>query len=161
MPLKVGDIAPDFELPAVIGEDRTKFRLSDYRGKKNVILAFYPLDWTSTCTMHVPTYQTALEQLAKLDAQVAAISVDTLASHVAWQQKSIGMMGFPICSDSYPHGEVAKKYGLLRTGDPIPGINERAVFVVDKEGKLAFVHVYELSDLPDVDDVIEALEKLK
>src|SRR5579863_9044272 len=67
MPLKVGDIAPEFELPAVIGEDRTTFRLADHRGKKNVVLAFYPLDWTSTCTNHIPTYQTALEQLAKLD----------------------------------------------------------------------------------------------
>jgi len=161
MPLKIGDTAPEFELPAVVGEDRTKFRLSEHQGKKNVILAFYPLDWTSTCTMHVPTYQTALEQLSKLDAQVAAISVDTLASHVAWQQKSIGKMDFPICSDAYPHGEVAQKYGLLRTGDPIPGINDRAVFVVDKQGKIAFANVYELNDLPDVDDVIEVLETLK
>jgi len=161
MPLKVGDIAPDFELPAVLGEDRTKFRLSDHRGKKNVILAFYPLDWTSTCTSHIPTYQASLDALAKLDAQVAAISVDTLPSHVAWQQKSIGMMGFPICSDAYPHGAVAQQFGLLRTGDPIPGISNRAVFVVDKAGKIAFAHVYQLNDVPDVDDCIAVLDTLK
>ena len=161
MPLKVGDIAPEFELPAVLGEDRTKFRLSDHRGKMNVVLAFYPLDWTSTCTSHIPTYQTALVQLAKLDAQVAAVSVDTLPSHIAWQQKSIGMMGFPILSDAFPHGAVAEQYGLLRKGDPIPGISERAVFVIDKAGKIAFAHIYQLNDMPDVDDVIEVLNSLK
>ena len=161
MPLKVGDIAPDFELPAVVGEDRTKFRLADHRGQKNVVLAFYPLDWTSTCTNHIPTYQTALEQLAKLDAQVAAVSVDTLPSHIAWQQKSIGMMGFPILSDAYPHGTVAERYGLLRKSDPIPGISERAVFVIDKSGKIAFANIYQLNDVPDVDEVIEVLNTLQ
>jgi peroxiredoxin len=66
-------------------------------------------------------------------------------------------MGFPLASDYFPHGDVAKKYGVQRLGDPIPGINERSIFVIDKHGKIVFRKVYELGEQPDGDEILEAL----
>lgn len=158
--LKVGDMAPDFELPAVVGNIKQRFKLSDYRGKKNVVLAFYPADWTPVCASELPGFNAAVEKFAGYGAQVVGISVDSVPSHTAWQTKEIGILGFPLASDFYPHGDVAQKYGILREGDPIPGICERAVFVVDKQGKLAFAKVYPILEVPDPEDVFEVLRKL-
>ena len=160
MPLQVGDTAPDFTLPAVTGEKRSNLKLSDYRGKRNVVLAFYPLDWSSTCTAEMPAFNASLSRFQGLDAEIVGISVDSIHSHIAWQEKSIGTLGYPLASDFFPHGQTAKSYGIFRDGDPIPGIAERAVFVVDKQGKIAFSKVYELGELPDVDDIVAAIGKL-
>ena len=158
--LNVGDEAPDFELPAVVGNIKTQFKLSDYRGKKNVVLAFYPADWTPVCASQLPGLNADLERFAGYDAQVVGVSVDSIPSHTAWQKKEIGMMHTPMCADFYPHGDVAKKFGILREGDPIPGINERAIFVVDKNGKLAFAKIYPIGQVPGNDEVFEVLRKL-
>ena len=105
-------------------------------------------------------YSHELETFAAYDAQVMGVSVDSTWSHIAWQEKEIGKLRYPLASDFYPHGEVAQKYDVFRTGDPIPGINERAIYVVDKEGKIAFAQLYELGEAPDNRDVLEVLEKL-
>jgi alkyl hydroperoxide reductase subunit AhpC len=88
------------------------------------------------------------------------MSVDSIPSHIAWQKKDIGMLNYPLASDFYPHGAVAKKFGVLREGDPIPGINERAVFVIDKEGTIVFAKVYPLDKQPDNEDCFDVLRKL-
>ena len=108
----------------------------------------------------MPGYNSELERFSGYDAQVVGISVDSIPSHMAWQKKEIGIMNFPLASDFYPHGEVARKYGILREGDPIPGISDRAVFVVGKDGKLAFAKVYPISQVPDNEEVFEVLRKL-
>ena len=108
----------------------------------------------------MPAYNADLEKFAGFDAQVVGMSVDSVPSHIAWQKKDIGMLNYPLCSDFYPHGEVAKKFGVLRTGDPIPGINERSVFVIDKEGTIVFAKVYALDKQPDNEDCFEVLRKL-
>jgi alkyl hydroperoxide reductase subunit AhpC len=108
----------------------------------------------------MPAYNADLEKFAGYDAQVVGVSVDSIPSHIAWQQKTVGKLNFPLASDFYPHGAVAKKFGILREGDPIPGINERAVFIVDKKGKLAFAKVYDLGQQPDNEDCFEVLRKL-
>jgi peroxiredoxin len=158
--LNIGDEVPDFEIPAVTGNIKTQFKLSDYRGKKNVVLAFYPADWTPVCASQLPAINGDLERFGAYDAEVIGISVDSIPSHTAWQKKEIGTLAFPLGSDLYPHGDVAKKFGILREGDPIPGINERAIFVVDKNGKLAFSKVYPIGQVPSNDEVFEALRKL-
>ncbi len=107
----------------------------------------------------MPGYQKDLDRFAGLDAQVVGISVDSIFSHLEWQ-KSIGGLGYPLAADFYPHGQVAELYGVLRTGPPIPGISERAIFIVDKQGKVAFSHVYELSELPENEELFQALRKL-
>lgn len=158
-PLNIGDQAPDFELPAVVGNIRQRVKLSDYRGK-NVILVFYPADWTPVCTAELPAFNAELEKFAGYNADVIGISVDSLPSHMAWQKKEIGMLSLPLASDFYPHGEVASKFGILREGEPIPGVSERAIFVVDKDGKIAYAKIYPLDRQPDPDEIFEVLKKL-
>ena len=159
-PLKVGDEVPDFEVPAVIGNIRSKFKLSDYRGKKNVVLAFYPADWTPVCASQLPALSAEAERFAGYDAQIVGLSVDSIASHTAWQKKEIGILTFPLGSDFYPHGAVAKMFGVLREGEPIPGITERALFVIDKNGKLAFARVYPLDQTPENSELLDVLKRL-
>ncbi len=109
----------------------------------------------------MPAYNDDESKFAGLDAQVVGVSVDSIHCHIAFQKNEIGMMNFPLCSDFYPHGQVASMYGVLRTGDPIPGINERAVFVVDKSGRIAFAKVYPLDQQPKNEEVFECLRALK
>ena len=101
-----------------------------------------------------------LSKFAGYDAQVVGISVDSTFCHIAWQEKAIGWLDFPLLCDYYPHGEVAEKYGVLRTGDPIPGITDRAIFIVDKQGKIAFSQVYDLGEQPENEEILEELKKL-
>lgn len=160
MALNVGDDAPDFDLPAVIGNIRQQVKLSDYRGRKNVVLVFYPADWTPVCSAELPAFNAEIEKFEGYGAVVVGISVDSIPSHIAWQKKEIGVLSLPLASDFYPHGEVATKYDILRRGDPVPGISERAVFVVDKNGKIAYVKVHPIDRQPETEEVFEVLRKL-
>ena len=110
--------------------------------------------------MQLPALNSDLETFAGLNAQVLDISVDSISSHLAWQKQEIGTIDFPMCSDFYPHAEVTRKFGILREGPPVVGISERAVFVVDKEGKIAFAKVYPIDQLPEIEEVLEAVRKL-
>jgi len=108
----------------------------------------------------MPAYDRELDQFAGLGAQVVGVSVDSVFSHIAWQKHDIGVLRYPLCSDFYPHGATAKKYGVFREGDPIPGINERAVFIVEKSGKIAFSKLYQLGEQPPNQDAFAVLRKL-
>jgi alkyl hydroperoxide reductase subunit AhpC len=101
-----------------------------------------------------------LPKFAALNAQVVGISTDSIYSHLAWQEKSIGWQEFPLVSDYWPHGGIAQKYGILREGDPLPGINERAVLIVDEQGQIVFSKLYELGQSPDNQESLDALRKL-
>ena len=160
MALKIGDRAPDFELPAVQGEERLNFRLSDYRGKKHVVVTFHPLDWTPTCESQLPILDSMEAKFAAAGGQLLDISVDSIESHRAWQRKEIGMMRFPLCADFYPHGQVTQKFGILREEPPVQGISERAAFIVDKKGVVRFAQVYPIDRLPDLDGLLEELKKI-
>ena len=109
----------------------------------------------------MPAYNADLDRFAGFDTQVLGMSVDSVYSHIAWQKKDIGIMNYPLCSDFYPHGEVAKRYDVLRNGEPVPGINERAIFVVDKEGVIQFAKVYRLDEQPMNEELFEVLRVLK
>ena len=106
-------------------------------------------------------YSRYLKQFADYDAQVVGISPDSIYSHLAWQEKSIGWLDYPLASDYWPHGAVAQKFGIQRLGEPLPGINDRSVFIVDKTGKIAFAKVYELGQEPDYEELLAAVKKLK
>ena len=108
----------------------------------------------------MPAYNADLEKFAGFDAQVVGISVDSIPSHIAWQKKDVGILNYPLGSDFYPHGDVAKKFGVLREGDPIPGINERAVFIVGKDGKIAYKNT-EVKAAEDPATILEAVKTLK
>jgi peroxiredoxin len=102
-----------------------------------------------------------LNRFAEHNAQVVGISPDSIYCHLAWQEKSLGWQDYPLASDYWPHAGTAQKYGILREGPPLPGINERTVFIVDKQGKIAYSRVYELGQTPDNEDCLEALGKLE
>ena len=160
MALVAGDKAPDFDLPAVEGKTRSRFRLSDLHGKKLVVVTFHPLDWTPTCESQVPILNSMCSRFAACGAQVIDISVDSIESHIAWQEREIGEMQFPLCADFYPHGEVTRQFGILRDGPPVPGISERAAFVVDREGIVQFAKVYPIDQLPDLSGLLAETEKI-
>jgi len=108
----------------------------------------------------VPELDARRKEFEALDAQVLDISVDSIPSHIAWQKKEIGMMRVPLCADFYPHADVTQAFGILRESAPVPGISERAAFIVDKAGKIVFAKVYELDQMPKVDELIAALRKV-
>lgn len=108
----------------------------------------------------MPALEAAQARFAAHNAQVVGISVDSIPSHLAWQKHSIGKLSYPLCSDFYPHAQVISRYGLLREGPPVPGISNRAVVIVDKQGKVAWKKVYDLPAVPDVKEILEALKPL-
>ena len=150
--VKVGDEAPDFSLPSLQGG---KVTLSGYRGKKNVVLSFVPAAWTPVCSGQWPGYNIAREMIEKHDAVLLGISVDNLPSLHAWT-KEMGGLWFPVLSDFWPHGAVAERYGILRSD----GVTERAVFVIDKKGIIRYIDVHDINERPDLDTLINVLEKL-
>jgi len=101
-----------------------------------------------------------LPKIAECNAQVVGISPDSIYSHLAWQERLIGWLEYPLASDYWLHGGTAAKYGIQRLGDPLPGINDRAVFVLDKEGKIVFSKVYELGQEPDSEEYLAVLRGL-
>ena len=155
--LKVGDRAPDFTLPAVRGD---KVTLSQYRGKKNVVISFVPAAWTPVCSDQWPGYNIAQDFFDQNDAILLGITVDNIPTLYAWTNQMTmggGTLWFPVLSDFYPHGAVAKKYSVLRS----EGVTERALFVIDKEGIIRYIDVHDINKRPHLEDLVQELEKLK
>lgn len=109
----------------------------------------------------MPELDARRKEFEALNAQVLDISVDSIPSHTAWRQKEVGPVQVPLCADFYPHADVTRKFGILREGPPVPGISERAAFIIDKNGKIAFAKVYGISQLPDIEELIQALRRLQ
>ena len=104
----------------------------------------------------MPAYEADLDRFREYDAQVLGISVDSVPCNTAWA-KSLGGLSYDLLSDFHPKGEVAKAYGAYRADG---GISERALFIVDKEGKLAYVDIHDIADQPDNEELFEVLRKL-
>jgi peroxiredoxin len=151
--VKVGDLAPDFTLPAVSGG---KVTLSQYRGKKNVVLSFVPAAWTPVCSDQWPGYNIVKDLFDKNDATLLGITVDNIPTLFAWTNQ-MGKLWFPVLSDFYPHGKVAATYGVLRND----GTSERALFVIDKKGVIRYIDVHDINKRPPLESLIRELEKLK
>lgn len=149
----IGDPAPDFTLPT---HNEGELNLAWYQGRKNVVLAFYPGDWTPVCATQVPEYQKLLARFEVLDCQLLCVSVDSVPCHKAWA-KSLGGISFPLMSDYYPHGEVARKYGVFTDR----GYSGRAVFLIDKKGIIRYIEHVELANLPDNERLFKELAKLQ
>ena len=154
--LKAGDSAPDFTLPAV---DEGSITLSQYRGKKNVVISFVPAAWTPVCSDQWPGYNLAQDLFVKNDAILLGITVDNIPTLYSWTKQMCNpgeKLWFPVLSDFYPHGEVASKYGVLRSN----GVSERALFVIDKKGAIRYIDVHDINQRPPLDALRTALEKL-
>ena len=153
MSLNVGSAAPDFELPSHRGG---KVRLSNFRGKKAVLIAFHPLAWTPVCANQMAAYQADWSWFEAHDVHILGMSVDSVPCKVEWA-KSLGGVSFDLLSDFFPHGAVAELYGVSRPD----GLSERAIFLVDTRGRIAFARVYDIPTQPDNAEVRRAVEGLK
>ena len=151
--VKIGDPAPDFTLPAVSGD---KVTLSQYRGTKNVVISFVPAAWTPVCSDQWPGYNIVKDMFDMNDAVLLGITVDNVPTLYAWT-KQMGKLWFPVLSDFWPHGEVADRYGVLRSG----GVSERALFYIDKKGIIRDIQVSDINKRPDLEYCATVLEKMK
>jgi len=150
--IAVGQPAPQFSLK---DQDENEVKLSDYRGK-NVILAFYPLDWSPVCTNEHGCLTENLPDLQKLNAQVLGVSVDSTWSHKAFAEK-LGV-SYPLLADFHPRGVVSDKFGAYH---PDKGITGRVVVIVDKSGKIAWCKDYGFGNVPDIAEIGQALKSLQ
>jgi len=150
--VKVGQKAPDFTLPAVAGG---KVTLSQYKGKKNVVLSFVPAAWTPVCSDQWPGYNITKDIFDAHETILLGITVDNVPTLFAWTNQ-MGQLWFPVLSDFYPHGKVARTYGVLRSD----GVTERALFVIDKKGVIRYIDVHDINKRPPLEHLARALEKL-
>jgi peroxiredoxin len=153
MGIAVGQAAPEFALK---DQNQQEVKLSDFRGKRNVVLMFYPLDWSPVCTNEHTCMVNDMKQFEQLDAQVLGLSVDSAWSHKAFAEK-LGIK-YPLLADFHPRGAVAEKFGMY-LGDK--GITGRAIAIIDKGGKVAWFKQYEIPQLPEIKEVAAALAKVK
>jgi peroxiredoxin len=151
-PITIGETAPDFTLRDQAGKE---FKLSDQPGKR-VLLSFHPLAWTGVCTAQMKSLEDNYQTLTSLNTIPVGLSVDAVPTKKAWAD-DMKLKQLRILSDFWPHGAVAKAYGLFREHG---GTSERANVIVDEKGKVAWVKVYEISQLPDINEVIDILKKL-
>jgi peroxiredoxin len=150
--LSVGSTAPDFELRSHTGQT---VRLSDFRGKQVVVVAFHPLAFTPVCAAQMEAYEKEGPRFDALGARVLGISVDAGPAKKAWAD-SLGGISYDLLSDFHPKGKVASDYGVMRAD----GISERAIFVVDKQGQIAWAKRYQIPEHPDREELFGELQKL-
>ena len=148
--VKVGDTAPEFTLK---DQDQLDVKLSDFRGQKNVVLAFYPLDWSPVCTGENKCLTDDFPNFQSANAEVFGLSTDSFFSHKAWAD-SLGLK-HRLLADM--HRTTSKAYGLYF--EPL-NCAKRATVIVDKTGKVAYVKVQEIKTARDDKEILEALKKL-
>ena len=150
-PLPSGTAAPDFALLSTPDE---AVSLANFRGRP-VVLVFYPADWSPVCTDQLALYQEVMPEFERYGAQVLGISVDGEWSHVAFAKDR--NLHFPLLADFEPKGEVSRAYGVYRAED---GTSERALFVIDPEGVVAWSYVSPVGVNPGADGILRALGDL-
>ena len=153
MPISVGQPAPEFTLK---DQSQKEVKLSDYKGKKNVVMVFYPLDWSPVCTNEHVCFVNDMKKFESLDAQVLGLSVDSIWSHKAYAEK----MGihYPLLADFQPRGAVADKFGVFLADK---GITGRAIAIINKQGNVAWFKQYDIPTVPDLNEVSAALSQVK
>ena len=152
MSVVVGDEAPDFELE---DQDRRKVRLSSFRGRKNVVVVFYPLSFTGVCQGEMCAIRDSIEDFSGDDVVTLAISCDSGPTHAKWAAEQ-GYQ-FPLLADFWPHGQVAQAYGVF---DEQSGLALRGTFIVDKAGRVAYKVVNAIPDARDVEEYRKVLATL-
>ena len=153
MAISVGAAAPDFTLK---DQNQKEVKLSEFQGKKNVVLMFYPLDWSPVCTNEHACVVNDMKRFDQLDAQVLGISVDSVWSHKAYAEK-MGIQ-YPLLADFQPRGAASDKFGVFLADK---GITGRAIAIVDRGGKVAWFKNYDIPVVPDIKEVADALAGVK
>jgi peroxiredoxin len=147
--INVGSKAPDFSLK---DQDNRTIKLSKLTGKK-VILSFRPLAWTPVCHDQMSSLEENYDQIEKKNAVAFGVGVDSAPSNKAWAD-SMGITKTRLLADFWPHGEVAKAYGLFREND---GFSERANIIIDESQNIIFAKLYPIDQLPDITELIKLL----
>ena len=153
MPIQVGTQAPDFTLK---DQNNQEIRLGDFRGRKAVLLVFYPLAFTGTCQGELADIQKHLDEYANEHVQVLTISVDSAYAHKVWAVRE--GWEFPMLADFWPHGAVAQAYGVFNAG---AGFANRGTFLVDREGVVRFAEMAGPGETRDQDGWRTALSELR
>jgi peroxiredoxin len=149
---RVGDKANGFSL---LDQNSKEFKLSKSRGKR-VLTSFHPLAWTSVCAEQMKSLEKNKKAFDSLNTVAVGVSTDTVPSKKAWAE-SLGIKSTRLLSDFWPHGKVVRAYGLFRKDD---GISERANVIIDEKGTVAFIKVYPIGKLPDIDEILDVLRKM-
>jgi peroxiredoxin len=152
MAVDVGDQAPDFELKDQHG---TPVRLSGFRGEKNVVLVFYPLAFSSVCSGELCAMRDGFPEVSGDDAELLTVSVDSTYSHRSWADAED--FNFALLSDFWPHGAVARSYGVF---DENLGIATRGTFIIDKNGVVRWKVVNPVPQAREIADYQKALAAL-
>ncbi|SNQ46198.1 putative Peroxiredoxin [Frankia canadensis] len=152
MTVEVGSVAPDFSLKDQNNETIT---LSDFRGKRNVVLLFYPLTFTGVCQGELCSVRDDIGSFQNDNVQVLAVSVDSPFAHKVWADQQ--GYEFPLLADFWPHGAVATSYGVFNAER---GISLRGTFVIDKEGVVRWKVVNNIPDARDQAEYVKALAAL-
>lgn len=152
MAIAVGQPAPEFALK---DQSQKEVKLSDFRGK-NVVLIFYPLDFSPVCTNEHACFVNDMKQFESLNAQVLGLSVDSAWAHKGFAEK-MGI-NYPLLADFHPRGAVADKFGMYLADK---GITGRAIVIIDKNGKVSWMKNYDIPVAPDIKEVSAALAKVQ
>src|SRR4030088_25212 len=153
MSISVGQAAPDFVLK---DQSQKEVKLSDFAGKKNVVMVWYPLDWSPVCTNEHVCFVNDMKAFETLDAEVLGVSVDSTWSHKAYADK-MGIK-YSLLADFHPKGAMSEKYGVYLADK---GITNRSIVIINKQGKIAWIKKYDIPVVPDLKEVSAALQQVK
>lgn len=148
--ITVGKYAPDFVLKDNRGDE---IRLSDFKEKK-VLLSWHPLAWTRVCAEQMKALEANLDEFDKYNVVPLGLSIDSYPCKNAWA-KELGISRVKLLADFWPHGQVALNYGLFREKE---GFSERANVLIDEAGKVLWVKVYPIPELPDITEVFNQIK---
>jgi peroxiredoxin len=149
--ISVGRRVRDFSLP---DQEKKQIRLSALRGKR-VLLSWHPLAWTPVCALQMKALEKNRRAFAKLGVVALGLSVDTVPSKKAWAA-SLKIKETRLLCDFWPHGKVAKALGLFRQ---VEGSSERANIILDETGRVVFIKVYPIRELPDIEEILSFLKE--
>ena len=149
-------LSPQIKKNVFSNQSQKEIKLSDFAGKRNVVLIFYPLDFSPICTNEHACFVNDMKQFEKLEAQVLGLSVDSVWAHKAFAEK-MGI-AYPLLADFNPRGAVADKFGMYLAEK---GITGRAIAIINKAGKIAWFKNYDIPVVPDMKEVAQALEGVK
>lgn len=148
--IKIGDKIQDFKLK---DQKQKEVNLYDFSGKK-VILSFHPLAWTNVCAQQMKALEENYEMINQLNTIAFGISVDPAPSKKAWARE-LGITNTKLLSDFWPHGEIAKAYGIFREKE---GVSERANIIIDEEQRVIFFKKYPAHELPDIEEIKQIIQ---
>ena len=156
--VRAGEFAPVFDLPALVGGVKKRFHLKEQLELSNIVLAFYPLNWEEVSARQLVEYQVERRRFVASNTEVVGICVDSIMNTTEWERE-IGPFDYPLCSDFWPHGAVSRAYGVFREQDPHAGASERAIFVVERGGKILLSKVYGLQEHPPIAEALDVLRR--